>query len=172
MASGETHARLAIASQIPLTVLGVAALFVNASFGVGLVAGGVIGIVVTPDIDHHNRTHEEKRVYEFDRTLGIIWQWLWSGYALTMPHRGISHMPIVGTITRIVYVALLLKIVFWVWNGAAADACYVAGCSAPKIDSLVLSIAVPDFWIGLVIGWIVQDFVHIVTDWMTPVGME
>lgn len=78
-----------IAPQLPLPL------------AAGALAGATAGLILTPDIDHHVRTHEELRMY---RHLGIVggglWELFWRGYARTHVHRGYSHKPFTGTLGR------------------------------------------------------------------------
>jgi len=170
MASGATHARIAVAMQFPLTVAGVAVALVDPALGAGIVAGGLVGVFITPDIDHQKRTHEERRIYAFDRTLGIVWQWLWSGYALLMPHRGLSHMIVLGTLTRVLYALFLARMLSWIWYGAASGVCYLANCTLPEFNVWPFLLMYPQAWVGGLLAWMVQDSIHIVTDWLSSGG--
>ena len=39
-----------------------------------------------------------------------VWYFLWEPYAILLTHRGISHWPILGTLTRVCYLSILLPL--------------------------------------------------------------
>jgi hypothetical protein len=45
------------------------------------------------------------------RPISLVWYILWEPYALLFTHRGLSHFPIIGTYTRIIYLSLILKLI-------------------------------------------------------------
>lgn len=169
MASGSTHARVSYLLQAPITVAGVvtAINYDDAQLGAGLVVGGLVGIIVTPDIDHHVVTQEELRFYQLGRIPGVLWQWLWAGYEIVVPHRGISHVPVVGTLTRALYLAVIARVLLWVMAGIAGDWCVMNACEVqPMTVGALWGIAVNfhRFWLGVLAGWIVQDMGHWIFD--------
>lgn len=169
MASGNTHARVAYALQAPITLAGivVAINYDDAQLGAGLVIGGLVGIIVTPDIDHHVVTHEELRFYQVGRVAGVLWQWLWAGYEIVVPHRGVSHVPVIGTLTRAIYLAVIARVLLWVAAGIAGDWCVLNACDVqPMTVGALWDIAVifHRFWLGVLAGWIVQDLGHLLFD--------
>lgn len=103
MSNGRTHATVASATLIATCL---AAPYIASHAGieiaVGLVAGALAGVLVTPDIDLEDcRTWDEQRIFRlFGNTAGRFWQWFWMGYARHHSHRGSSHRPLVGTIGR------------------------------------------------------------------------
>ena len=46
-----------------------------------------------------------------------LFRFLWRPYAHLFKHRGISHMPVVGTLTRVLYLLVMLYMVLAVANG-------------------------------------------------------
>ena len=46
-------------------------------------------------------------------------RWIWRPYAMVFKHRGISHMPIVGTLTRVLYLLVVAYVLL-----AVANACF------------------------------------------------
>lgn len=82
-----------------------------------MTAGALTGLVVEPDLDVDHRTHSENLVYRHaGRAVGLLWQIYWYPYALLNPHRGVSHWPLVGTLTRALYL-LAPAIAAWAWQG-------------------------------------------------------
>ncbi len=68
-------------------------------------AGCLSGIFISPDLDMPTRTVSESTLLRWSWGVGYIWIFLWYPYAVFFKHRGISHCPLVGTCTRLVYLA-------------------------------------------------------------------
>lgn len=75
-----------------------------------IIAFGILySIISSPDTDVDNGFIGH---YFFRRAFGNIgswyweWEYLWKPYARNFTHRGISHMPIVGTLIRLIYIIL------------------------------------------------------------------
>lgn len=114
MANGKTHA-LANTAVLVATVVLVAP-NVAAPVGFGAVAGATLGLLLTPDIDHPARTHEERRIYRHGGPVaGWLWQKFWQRYQKTHPHRGSSHRPLAGTLGRWWYILLRLWPIVLLW---------------------------------------------------------
>lgn len=87
-----------------------------------------LGFLLTPDLD---QSVQVIACRNFGRLLGLpffliryiagnkrttivesffsgVWLGIWSPYSAVMPHRGISHMPFVGTLTRWIYLSAWL----------------------------------------------------------------
>jgi len=74
--------------------------------------GCFCGIFISPDLDMQQRTVSETTLLRWSLGIGYLWVFLWYPYAMLFRHRGISHTPIFGTVTRIVYLlgmALLVQ---------------------------------------------------------------
>lgn len=147
MSDGRTHKTIATISGTTMS-LGSALLFANSEVIVGVVVGSAVGVFLTPDIDHHVRTEEELVFYRRHPFLGKLYEAFWAPYAVFFDHRGVSHWPVVGTITRAVYPLFVLvtlsRAYFHPWW--------------EDVEFLWL------FWLALFVAWVVQDMVHIVTD--------
>lgn len=145
MASGKKHAA---ANKLTLVAVSAAALFYLPTIGeqeaIALIAGAAIGYLITPDIDHHVRTHEEWRIIQISKLIGKLWVAYWSPYAALMPHRyWLGHMPGIGTALRALY--LLIPAIY-----------YYGG-----IDFLL---AYPRISLSVFIGWTIQDVAHAILD--------
>lgn len=66
-------------------------------------AGCFSGIFISPDLDMPTRTISESTLLRWSWGIGYLWIALWYPYALLFRHRGISHCPLVGTCTRLLY---------------------------------------------------------------------
>lgn len=146
----EQHRRAQIAFAVPLALVLITAAHKNAlsttqSLAIG--AGYILGFIITPDLDlPHAAPHRLIR-----RAFPII------GHALSLylklyarlintgkrpfVHRGISHYPIIGTLTRVAWLCLPLAII-----------------SPNTLIALAPTIAF------VAIGLAIADLVHIATD--------
>lgn len=111
MANGVTHTTLTAVSTAACFYASVQ--WVNAGMpdaGAGLAVGAVLGHFITPDIDHHHHTIEEKRIAKlFGKKAGRYWSAFWAPYEVLMKHGSwLSHVPVIGTGLRIIYVLLRL----------------------------------------------------------------
>ena len=106
MADGKTHAAYASKAAIAITLAsGVAAVAVHPVFMAAPV-GAWVGVVCTPDLDHHVRTEDERNVARINPVIGWLWSLYWWPYEWLNPHRGRSHTIPQGTLDRFL-------LVFW-----------------------------------------------------------
>lgn len=113
MADGITHAHYAQRTATALTFVGVAATVYHPVM-LGIVAGGWLGRIVEPDLDHNWTTQSEHQVRRYNWLLGRMWSAYWTPYDWTHAHRGISHTWPLGTLGRFVYALWLpLALTFW-----------------------------------------------------------
>jgi uncharacterized metal-binding protein len=147
VASGVVHAKVATMVWIVcLSGAVYAVLYWQTQVAIGLALGGLGGLLITPDIDHFKRTHEEYRIYwHLGPLAGKLWQAYWSPYSIFIPHRHwLSHFPVVGTALRILYLGIPLWIAVY-----------------------VLDVSIPDWrqaYVSAFVAWAVQDFFHWVFD--------
>ena len=142
MASGKRHARSTKRNLfwlLPSSTL--LALLEPSALGLGL--GSILGHLITPDIDHHKFTYEENRIYRFSKILGTIWWLYWKPYEKIFAHRGISHVKVIGTLTRFLYL---------LWYPLFVD---------PAIWTDSVSWV---FWMWVFVAWVVQDSAHLRLD--------
>ncbi len=88
---------------------------------------------------------------------------IWKPYSSVVPHRGVSHYPIVGILTRLGYLFLVFT-VFWF---AFVGFLHYAGLSPPRLDPYV--ILKPGVWGPFMAGALFADTLHIAMDalWST-----
>jgi uncharacterized metal-binding protein len=89
---------------------------------IALTGGVLAGLVLTPDLDVDNGNISRRIVR---RSAGLVpaffWSLFWFPYARIMPHRShLSHMPVLGTSLRLLYIAILPAMVFWLSGGLLA----------------------------------------------------
>jgi uncharacterized metal-binding protein len=121
----------------------------NVTNSAALVAGILATILVSPDLDVDGGYIGLAYLRRVSPILSAAWRLLWWPYAKVMPHRGWSHIPIVGTASRVIYLALIVL--------AAQAALYAAGVGVTPC--LMAGAA---WW--AVVGLCVGDLWHIVCD--------
>lgn len=161
---GRSHAQMAIGVEVGLVALGgLAILAGDVHQGSGLIVGGLCGFLVTPDADHHVLTYEEKR-WKRVPILGPYMLEVFAGYGSKNRHRGRSHWVVWGTLSRVVYFGrrfaadslLLAYVVGVVLLGGSFD--------GSEVSEFVERLPGGDFFAWLLVGWVLQDTVHILTD--------
>lgn len=109
MPGGKVHSAITLA-----TASGVLAPYALVQFGGNpylYVAGCVVGLLVTPDLDINHGNISDTFIRRVFPPAQWIWRLLWTPYALILPHRSIySHFPFLGTLVRIGYIFLLLNL--------------------------------------------------------------
>lgn len=80
-----------------------------------LSAGILTGLVLTPDLDVDQGSYSAYVVRRaFGRRAAQLWILFWLPYSMLIPHRSyISHMPILGTLLRLAYVAAIPLLIYW-----------------------------------------------------------
>jgi uncharacterized metal-binding protein len=91
MAGATVHVSQSVIIGLGLSIL-------NPMLGAGCVAGAFL----TPDLDHSEVVTPGAGGL-LPRPLKTWWRYLWYPYGKLMVHRGLSHWPLVGTLTRLVY---------------------------------------------------------------------
>ena len=103
--NGKTHATATVALAacvLPFALLDARALVVH--------VGVLSNLLVGPDLDVDGWGGPPYRLRRLWEPLGWLWRTAWRPYALLMRHRGVSHWPVVGTLTRLAYLSLLLAL--------------------------------------------------------------
>ncbi len=142
MSDGIDHA---IASLVlaPLVAYGTFIRTYNPLVAIGVGAGCVFGIVMSPDLDINHSTYGENLL---PGCVGGVWKSWWWLYSIIFKHRGISHWFIIGTITRFVYLFFPVYLVF-----------YSLGVSVTLFNACLLY---------LFIGVCISDTAHIIMDFL------
>jgi len=153
MASGKTHERLTI-KTLPLAVFlgGIAACGGHDIALFALPIGHAMGIIICPDLDLRTRTRAERHL---QRIALLTWPLLVMSnlYAIVFGsrrwpfvHRGISHWPVIGTLTR------------WLWFGGPVALLLIVTGNATALTSAWPAL----FWAFT--GNCLSDLVHIIAD--------
>lgn len=114
MPNGAIHAQAANRAAAVIAVASVASAAFVHPITIGIAVGGLVGCIVDPDLDMHQHTQSEQRVWRYNRLLGFLWSLYWTPYDWTHPHRGKSHTWPVGTLERLLY-ALWLPMLASLW---------------------------------------------------------
>lgn len=115
MANGKQHGNATrfLASTLMTSHL----VYTHSHETLALYVGCLFGLICDPDLDIDHKTESEQRVYRFNRVLGFLWHKFWLPYALLIPHRHwSSHLPVVSTLIRHLYIFLLVWFVGMVFT--------------------------------------------------------
>lgn len=106
MANGRTHTKTNLAAA---GVLGIASIINPVFFPISL--GTLTSVMVGPDIDvdDGNISNYFARKLGFD----ILWRFITYPYRVAFKHRGISHWPVIGTLTRVLYFIVPLFVILF-----------------------------------------------------------
>ncbi len=152
MASGNTHDFLNLAT-LPIFLYGVPHEYFL-YFGSAYV---ITTILLSPDIDlHHSKPSKRWKILK----------WFWHPYRMFFKHRGMSHFPIIGTLSRLLYALVLVIFLYFVIIGIMSFAHYSHAfikSSDTILHNIKSRITEEDiFW--FVMGAIVSDLMHIFWD--------
>jgi uncharacterized metal-binding protein len=153
MADGRTHEQLTI-KTLPLAIFcgGIAAYGGHDVALLALPVGHAIGIIIGPDLDLRTRTRAERHL---QRIAVLTWPLLvmstcyaivFGGGRWPFVHRGISHWPVVGTLTR------------WLWFAGPVALLFAATGNATALEAILPAL----FWAFT--GNCLSDLVHIIAD--------
>ncbi|MBK3333069.1 metal-binding protein [Persephonella atlantica] len=152
MAAGRTH------DIVNLSILPVAVYYLQPENFTGFISGYLAGtFLITPDNDiYHSRPNRRWKFLRF----------LWYPYTRIFSHRGISHLPVVGSIAKIVYLVLILAIVT-AFVGFSLQLFLdisviksITDMDKKEIFNIIKSPFVVSFFIGLVLA----EIIHVITD--------
>lgn len=75
---------------------------------VALAGGALAGVLLSPDLDVNGGSISMHHARHLGWGFGLLWAVIWTPYGYAIPHRSpLSHMPIIGTILRLGYLALI-----------------------------------------------------------------
>jgi len=154
LASGKTH------EIINLLFLPGAVYYLNPVSFEGFISGYIVGtFFLSPDNDiFHSKPNKR---WGF---LKIIWY----PYSKIFSHRGLSHIPVIGTVLKILYLAVISVFIIFLLR-------YILNYVFPEIDSDILSITQDislfsimsdSFVFSFLFGLFLAEMVHIFTDFM------
>jgi len=115
MSSGKLHSSSTMRNGIIITCVCVGWFVVaEKTWPLAIAVGAWVGHCLTPDIDHHRITIEERRMLRRFKLLGWLWVAFWWPYEKLNPHRGRSHT-LRGTVERFLYLFWLPIAVTLLW---------------------------------------------------------
>lgn len=163
MASGVQHARASTLLTIPAAIFALGATN-DPGLAFWCAVGSLSGVLLSPDLDIHRRTHSEYIVYKkLGNLAGALWFALWWPYSWFIPHRSnLSHFPILGTAIRLLYM-FGWYVLFW----------FAAHELLPGIPPVSLGAFSIPIWIWwAIIGLAISDTAHYIMDkplgWLFP----
>ncbi len=119
MPNGKTHAAATVLAAGVIGPLAYSIGAVPVPAAIALSVGTMLGLLVTPDLDVRIGSRSFWLVRQsFGPFIGYVWQWLWQPYAHMIPrHRHpLSHLPILGTALRLLYMFLGFGAVYWIFR--------------------------------------------------------
>lgn len=137
MPNGTTHDTI---TKITTPIPAVGTYLLTNSIPLALLVGAshlFSGLWLSPDLDLPG-THPHKRW----KSLGL--DWIWLPYEKLIPHRGISHTPLIGTLSRAPFMIPLLCYGLLTENGALST---ILVCVIIGLESGAISHYVPDLLI-------------------------
>ncbi|HHG73592.1 MAG TPA: hypothetical protein ENK22_00895 [Persephonella sp.] len=152
MAAGRTH------DIINLSFLPVAVYYLQPENFSGFISGYIIGtFFLSPDNDiYHSKPNRRWKVLRF----------IWYPYTRVFSHRGVSHLPVLGSIFKLFY---LIFVIFTVFLFMLFLIYLIQPDLLKKfsfeinLDSLILILKHP-FTVSFLIGLLLSEIVHIATD--------
>src|SRR3990167_9999048 len=104
MADGRTHLKVALIADAALIYMSYQLLETgNTEGATGILMGAALGTLITPDYDLNGSSITENIIRKTLPILGDFWVADWYLYALWNKHRGWSHIAILGTVVRLIY---------------------------------------------------------------------
>ncbi len=181
MPNGKTHAAATVVASGAIGPIAFYCGICSIAQAVALSIGTMTGLLLTPDLDVRIGSRSFWLVRQsFGSFIGFAWQWFWQPYARLIPrHRHpLSHLPILGTFLRLVYLFLVLGAAYWAARTLLIFAFgSLAGTGIPWVDQLnsVLPdspglkemLAWPYFWWGAA-GLMISDTLHTLMDYTWP----
>jgi len=153
MSNGHAHS---VATVVVSLWGGVMAYYASGDveFAGWVAAGSALTLLINPDTDQEGMDRNEHRLVRNTYGCGFIWLAAWYPYARMFRHRGLSHAPVIGTLTRLGYMAVIVT--------ALASAWYVIYPFRVVVDwEWAITAAC-----GAITGMAVSDVVHWIIDGM------
>jgi uncharacterized metal-binding protein len=152
LASGRTHDIINLVALPPFLY------YLHPSDFIGFTSGYLVGtFFLSPDNDlYHSIPNKRWKFLKF----------IWKPYVKLFSHRGLSHMPILGIISKLLYIfivtavfVLILKLIFH-FSFAEGEKFLDSSLENLNFKEIVLNPFSVSFFIGLILA----EIVHITTD--------
>lgn len=158
MASGRTHDLVNLVAFPPIVY------YLQPTEFVSFTAGYMVGtFLLSPDNDIYHSTPNKR--WKFLR-------FIWIPYTKVFPHRGISHIPFYGLITKILYLTILfflfLFIVDFILRQSFGKGVLEENVSKAQISELVKQPVFLSFLVGLFLSEIMHIFTDMVYSILKP----
>lgn len=151
MAAGRTH------DIVNLSFLPVAVYYLQPENFSGFVSGYIVGtFFLSPDNDiYHSRPNRRWRLLRF----------IWIPYTKIFSHRGISHLPVIGSALKILYLLAVFSVLLVFLAGILyfVKPDLLNGIDDISLKQMLFYVKHP-FTVSFIIGLVLSEIVHIVTD--------
>lgn len=117
--------------------------------------GYLSGKYLDPDLDQLKITQARQNALHDFSILGYFWIGYWYAYGYLFKHRGISHVPIIGTLTRVFYLLPLMGLM-WIFGSSILPNWF-----NQNFYAMIVSVKMMSFVIGLALS----DLLHEVLDY-------
>lgn len=138
MPSGKVHNTINVVAGVTSVP------FVGWFFDLPTTAAVFIGILwgtlMSPDMDlAENGNISIHVIRKRSRGLAFLWRWFWYPYGRMFTHRGISHVPVIGTLTRLVYFFPAWPVWWWLgdWTWPVVAGIIIADVLHVAADKIV-----------------------------------
>ncbi|WP_029519976.1 metal-binding protein [Persephonella sp. IF05-L8] len=150
MAAGRTH------DLINLSVLPVAVYYLRPENAPSFIAGYFIGtFFLSPDNDiFHSKPNKRWKILRF----------IWYPYTKLFSHRGISHLPVLGILTKLIYLVIVFSLISAI---ILIPLYFYKPDLIPEIDTNPQSLKeylLHPFTVSFFFGLILSEIVHVITD--------
>lgn len=148
MPSGKIHATASIVTAISAFVIFLVTGIAQFMYCLYIGLGALSGVLISPDLDlMENGNYSLVILRRRSPVLSGLWKVLWWPYGTLSHHRGVSHWPVIGTLLRVIYMALPII--------AVTMLLYYFG--------FPVKLHVP-WLVPVTMGLMIADFIHIVLD--------
>jgi uncharacterized metal-binding protein len=146
-------------SGLVIGILGYTEALPTALSALAGMVGCLLGLFIDPDLDQEWQTTSEWRVINLlkgtrfhwvSRAIGAVWSAYWMPYALFTKHRGISHTPVIGTLTRVGYLAVPVVVAALLLSFDIRSVSY---------DAII-------FMVAILVGLMISDLGHWARDFL------
>jgi len=138
-----------------------------------VVAGSALsGFLVGSDLDVDTgniSNHYIRKAFGTD----LLWNVFWRPYRMGKKHRGLSHVPILGTLFRILYILCPPVIIIFSDQKTSKVNLFFSSLVSSLFSVVIwvsgvltILIGYPEYVLSFVLGMVFGDLLHILMDWL------
>ncbi len=149
MASGRTHDTVNLVAFPPIVY------YLKPVDFLGFTAGYLFGtFFLSPDNDlYHSLPSKRWKILRF----------IWKPYSLFFSHRGVSHLPIIGSMLRLFYLVVVFSL-FYLLIYLFSVKFFPESKNYFKSITFDISILESPFFVSFLVGLFLSEIIHIITD--------